>query len=117
MECSRDVIEYGMKKGIGDQYSRLQISRNYMNAIPKIGGTAFKNDLKRPDGMYMKITKDGKEIRVGFFQGYAGLAGKLVIVEKQARNRKSQLMPSSWPMVFTQPVMGRITAFISVQSG
>lgn len=88
VEGRKYVIEYGMRKGVGDQYSRLQISRNYVNAIQKIGGVAFENDPKSPDSTYMKITKDGKEIWAGFYQRYAGLAGRLVIVEKQAMQQE-----------------------------
>jgi len=57
VEGHRYVIDYGMKKDIGDQYSRLQISRNYMNAIQKIGGTAFENDPKWPDSTYTRTAE------------------------------------------------------------
>jgi OmpA-OmpF porin, OOP family len=39
--------------------SRLQIHRNYENAVKKIGGTAVYNDGE--GGLYLKIVKDGKE--------------------------------------------------------
>jgi len=42
--------------------SRIQILRNYENAVTKIGGTVLKSDS---DGSsYMKLLKDGKEIWV-----------------------------------------------------
>jgi OmpA-OmpF porin, OOP family len=42
--------------------SRIQILRNYENAVTKIGGTVLKSDS---DGSsYMKLVKDGKEIWV-----------------------------------------------------
>jgi outer membrane protein OmpA-like peptidoglycan-associated protein len=84
IEGRRYVVEYGLKKGYEKKYSRLELSRNYLNAIQKIGGAGFENDPKWPDSTYMKITKDGKEIWAVFYQGYAGLAGRLIIVEKQA---------------------------------
>ena len=88
IEGRKYVIEYGLRKGVGDTYSRLQISRNYMNAIQKIGGMAYENDPKWPDSTYMKITKDGKEIWAVFYQRLAGLAGRLTIIEKQAMTQE-----------------------------
>jgi len=88
VEGRKFVIEYGLKKAFVNKYSKLQISRNYMNAIQKIGGTAFENDPKWPDSTYMKITKDDKEIWAVFYQGYAGLAGRLIIIEKQAMKQE-----------------------------
>ncbi len=88
VEGRKYIIEYALKKGDEKKYSRLQISRNYMNAITKIGGFAFQNDPKWPDSTYMKITKDGKEIWAAFWQGYAGLAGRLCIIEKQAMTQE-----------------------------
>jgi len=84
VEGQKYVIEYSLKKGFENKHSRLQISRNYLNAIQKIGGIGFENDPKWPDSTYMKITKDGKEIWAVVYQRLAGLACRLIIVEKQA---------------------------------
>ncbi|HPD55761.1 MAG TPA: OmpA family protein [Smithellaceae bacterium] len=84
VEGRKYSIDYGLKTDYKNRYSRLQISRNYINAITKIGGMAFENDPKWPDSTYMKVVVDGKEIWAVFWQGYAGLAGRLCIVEKQA---------------------------------
>jgi outer membrane protein OmpA-like peptidoglycan-associated protein len=88
IEGRKYIIEYALKKGFEKTYSRLQISRNYMNAIIKIGGTAYENHPQWPDSTYMKIVKDGKEIWAAFWQGYAGLAGKLCVIEKQAMKQE-----------------------------
>lgn len=88
IEGRKYVIEYGLKKEVRGKYSSLQISRNYMNAIQKIGGMAYENDPKWPDSTYMKITKDGKEIWAVFYQRLAGLAGRLIIIEKQAMTQE-----------------------------
>ncbi len=88
IEGRKYIIEYGLKKGFEKTYSRLQISRNYMNAILKIGGAAHENHPQWPDSTYMKLVKDDKEIWAAFWQGYAGLAGKLCIIEKQAMTQE-----------------------------
>ncbi len=88
VEGRKYTIDYGLKQGFEKRYSRLQISRNYLNAITKIGGAGYENHPQWPDSTYMKITKDGKEIWAAFWQGYAGLAGRLCIVEKQAMKQE-----------------------------
>jgi outer membrane protein OmpA-like peptidoglycan-associated protein len=59
-----------------------------MNAITKIGGIGYENHPLWPDSTYMKIIKDGKEIWSAFWQGYAGMADKLCIIEKQAMTQE-----------------------------
>lgn len=88
IEGRKYSIDYGFKKGYEKKYSRLQISRNYINAITGIGGMGYENHPQWPDSTYMKIVKYGKEIWSAFWQGYAGLAGKLCIIEKQAMTRE-----------------------------
>jgi len=88
IEGRKYIIEYGLKKGFEKTYSRLQISRNYLNAITKIGGNGYENHPQYPDSTYMKIVKDGKEIWAAFWQGYAALAGKLCVIEKQAMTQE-----------------------------
>jgi outer membrane protein OmpA-like peptidoglycan-associated protein len=88
IEGRKFIIDYGLKKGFEKTYSRLQISRNYTNAIIKIGGTAHENHPQWPDSTNMKLVKDDKEIWAAFWQGYAGLAGKLCVIEKQAMTQE-----------------------------
>ncbi len=88
IEGRKYSIDYDFKKGYEKKYSRLQISRNYINAITRIGGMGYENHPQWPDSTYMKIVKDGKEIWSAFWQGYAGLAGKLCIIEKQAMTQE-----------------------------
>jgi outer membrane protein OmpA-like peptidoglycan-associated protein len=53
---------YALKDEYKGKYSVLQVSRNYTNAITRIGGTFWVNDPKYPDEVSMKLVKDGKEI-------------------------------------------------------
>jgi outer membrane protein OmpA-like peptidoglycan-associated protein len=78
------VIDYGYKEGFLNKYSQIQISRNYVNAIKKIGGTAYEDDPKNPGTTCLKLVKEGKEIWAMVYQGVAGIAYVLTIVEKQA---------------------------------
>lgn len=88
IEGRKYVINYGLKKGFEKKYSRLQLSRNYINAITKIGGKGYESNPMYNDNTNMKIVKDGKEIWAAFWQGYAGLAGVLCIIEKQAMSQE-----------------------------
>ncbi len=88
IEGQKYIIDYGFKKGFEKRYSRLQISRNYMNAMIKIGGTAYENHPQWPDSTYMKLVKDGKEVWAAFWQGYAGIAGRLCIIVKKAMTQE-----------------------------
>jgi len=88
IEGRKYVINYGFKKGVEKKYSRLQLSRNYINAITKIGGKGYESNPMYNDNTNMKIVKDGKEIWAAFWQGYAGLAGVLCIIEKQAMSQE-----------------------------
>jgi len=53
---------YALKDEYKGKYSVLQVSRNYTNAITRIGGTFWVKDPKYPDEVSMKLVKDGKEI-------------------------------------------------------
>ncbi|MCJ7785486.1 MAG: OmpA family protein [Desulfobacterales bacterium] len=50
---------YYTQKGFEGQRSTLEITRNYQNAIKKIGGSVYERSDSRS---YMKLLKDGKEI-------------------------------------------------------
>jgi outer membrane protein OmpA-like peptidoglycan-associated protein len=51
-------IQYYGQKGFEDKRSDLQVSRNYSNAMKKIGGSVYGGEW----WTYMKLLKDGKEI-------------------------------------------------------
>jgi outer membrane protein OmpA-like peptidoglycan-associated protein len=54
-------IRYSLQSGVKEP-SRIQVLRNYENAVRKIGGTVLKSDW---DGnSFMKVVKDGQEIWV-----------------------------------------------------
>ena len=84
VEGRKSHTEYVTNKEYEFKYSRLQVSRNYVNAIKKIGGTAYENNPKDPSETSMKLIKDGKEIwaklRFNFMANYL----YLTIVEKEA---------------------------------
>lgn len=71
-------IVYDLKKGEKGP-TRLQILRNYENAVKKVGGIVLMSDW---DGIsYMKLVKDGKEIWVEV-NAYMAYQPWLWIVEK-----------------------------------
>jgi OOP family OmpA-OmpF porin len=74
------ALVYSLKSG-AKEASRLQVLRNYENAVTKIGGTVLKSDW---DGSsFMKVVKDGKEIWV-HVDAYITSEFKLTIVEKKS---------------------------------
>jgi outer membrane protein OmpA-like peptidoglycan-associated protein len=73
-------IRYSIQSGVKEP-SRIQVLRNYENAVTKIGGTVLKSDW---DGnSYMKVVKNGQEI---WAHVAAGIASEfsLFIIEKGA---------------------------------
>ena len=76
--------EYITNKPFEGKYSRLQVSRNYLNAITKIGGTAYEKNPKDPSETSMKLIKDGKEIWAKLQFNFGANYLYLTIVEKQA---------------------------------
>lgn len=75
--------EYMTKKPFEGKYSRLQVSRNYTNAITKIGGIAYEKNPKDPSETSMKLIKDGKEIWAKLQFNFGANYLYLTIVEKQ----------------------------------
>jgi outer membrane protein OmpA-like peptidoglycan-associated protein len=74
------AIVYSLKSG-AKEVSRVQVLRNYENAVTKIGGTVLKSDW---DGSsFMKVVKDGKEIWV-HIDAYITSDIKLTVVEKKS---------------------------------
>jgi OmpA-OmpF porin, OOP family len=72
-------ILYGIQSGVKEP-SRLQILRNYENAVKKIGGTVLLSDS---DGSsFIKLEKDGKEIWI-HVDAYITSQYSLYILEKE----------------------------------
>jgi outer membrane protein OmpA-like peptidoglycan-associated protein len=62
IEGRKSQTEYSINKPFQGKYSRVQVSRNYTNAITGIGGTAYENNPKDPTETSMKLIRDGKEL-------------------------------------------------------
>ena len=75
---------YSTKKGFKGKYSYIQVSRNYTNAIEKIGGTFWVIDPKNPYKTSMKLVKDDKEIWAWVHIDTDAENIHLTVVEKQA---------------------------------
>lgn len=77
-------INYNKKDNATQDYSGLQITRNYINALKKIGGTVVK-ELEDGGTNYVviKLVKNGKEIWAQISSG-GGSNYSLDIVEKEA---------------------------------
>jgi len=83
------LARYYIKKEYRGQKSMLQVARNHTNAIEKIGGVFY---MKNPDGsnyIYMKVTKDDKEIWASIEQdNWGGNTYYLWIIEKAAMKQQ-----------------------------
>jgi len=79
---------YILKKEYKNKYSRLQICRNYTNAITKVGGSFWLNDPKDPYQASMKLVKDGKEIWVKLEFNFGVNELYLTVIEKQAMTQE-----------------------------
>jgi len=77
-------IQYYNQKGFEDKRSDLQVSRNYSNAMKKIGGSVYEG---REDYTYMKLLKDGKEIWAYVYH-YRGDNIRIEIIEKEAMKQE-----------------------------
>jgi outer membrane protein OmpA-like peptidoglycan-associated protein len=76
-------IRYSIQEG-AKEASRLQLFRNYQNAVTRIGGTLLSSDDE--GNAYLKVVKDGKEIWV-HVSAYITSEWMLTVVEKQAMNQ------------------------------
>jgi outer membrane protein OmpA-like peptidoglycan-associated protein len=76
-------IHYSLQDG-AKEASRLQLFRNYQNAVTKIGGTLLSSDDE--GNAYLKVVKDGREIWV-HVSAYITSDWALYVVEKQAMNQ------------------------------
>lgn len=78
VEGRKFFIKYGISEGVKPP-TELQITRNYANAIRKIGGIAYEESS---GWLWMKLARDGKEIWARVYVGGNGEFYHLVIVEK-----------------------------------
>ncbi len=76
-------IQYYNQKEFAGKRSDLQVSRNYSNAMKKIGGSVYGGE----DYTYMKLLKDGKEIWA-YVQHYRGDNIRVEIIEKEAMKQE-----------------------------
>jgi len=88
VEGRKSHTEYIALKPFEGKYSRLQVSRNYVNAINNIGGTAFEKNPKDPSETSMKLVKDGKELWAKLQYNFGANYLYLTIVEKQVMVQK-----------------------------
>jgi len=77
-------IQYYNQKEYEGKRSDLQVSRNYQNAMKKIGGSVYS---PREDYTYMKLLKDGKEIWA-YVQHYRGDNIRVEIIEQEAMKQE-----------------------------
>jgi len=77
-------IYYRNQKEFEGKRSDLQVSRNYSNAMKKIGGKVHE---RREDHTYMKLLKDDKEIWA-YVTSYNGDQIQLRIIEKEAMKQE-----------------------------
>jgi len=77
-------IQYYNQKEYEGKRSDLQVSRNYQNAMKKIGGSVYS---PREDYTYMKLLKDGKEIWA-YVWHYSGDRIRIEIIEKEAMKQE-----------------------------
>ncbi len=75
---------YNLKENVSQSHSGLQITRNYINALKKIGGQVVKEfDDGGTNYAVVKLIKDGKEIWAQIVSGGGGNYS-LAIIEKEA---------------------------------
>jgi len=77
-------IEYHNQPEFVGKRSDLQVSRNYSNAIKKIGGSVYE---RREDLTYVKLLQDGKEIWA-YVSSYRGDQIGIEIIEKEAMEQE-----------------------------
>ena len=82
VEGRRYKYSYYVKKELKGKKSDIQVTRNYVNAIKKIGGSAYEKS--RAD-TYLKLVKDDKETWISIHQdNWRGNLFNMYIVEKEA---------------------------------
>jgi outer membrane protein OmpA-like peptidoglycan-associated protein len=78
-------IRYYNQKEYEGKRSDLQVSRNYSNAMKKIGGSVYEGGAS--GYTYMKLLKDGKEIWA-YVSSYRGDKIDVEIIEKEAMKQE-----------------------------
>lgn len=98
---------YYIQETFKGKKSQIQVTRNYVNAITKIGGTAYEYDSGRT---YMKLVKDDKETWVHIDQdNWGGDAYYLFIIEKQAMTQ--EIVADAKSMAQDISVTGRVALY------
>lgn len=77
------TVTYTLKKHARDT-SKIQISRNYVNAVKAIGGEAYETHYHT----YLKFTKDGNEIWADVRINLYGKWYNITIIEKKAMKQE-----------------------------
>jgi outer membrane protein OmpA-like peptidoglycan-associated protein len=83
VEGRKYYADYDRKKDARDT-SKIQISRNYENAIKAIGGQAYETSYNT----YLKFIKDGKETWVDVRINLGGGWYNITIIEKEAMKQE-----------------------------
>jgi len=83
VEGRKYYADYDRKKDARDT-SRIQISRNYENAVKAIGGQAYETSYNT----YLKFVKDGKETWVDVRINLGGEWYNITIIEKEAMKQE-----------------------------
>ena len=85
-EGRKFIIDYRHNQSKNKNYkfpTRLQILRNYSNAIKKAGGRVLFERYNAEHGFYSFKTNDGKEIWIQVKTSLSGNAYKLIIIEQE----------------------------------
>lgn len=88
VEGRKHYTEYMTFGPYSGKYSRLQVSRNYANAISKIGGTAYEKTPAEPSETSMKVVKEGKEFWAKLQYNFGANYLYLTIMEKGAMTQQ-----------------------------
>ncbi|MGQ9671464.1 MAG: OmpA family protein [Desulfosoma sp.] len=100
---------YSVKKGFKGKYSYIQVSRNYTNAIERLGGTFWVNDPRTPFKTSMKLLKDDKEIWAYIHIDTDADNFHLTIVEKQAMTQ--EIVADAKTMAADISTSGRVSIY------
>ena len=100
-------IHYYIQEALEGEKSQIQVTRNYVNAITKIGGTGYEYNSAKT---YMKLVKDDKEIWAHIDQdNWGGNIYYLFIVEKQAMTQ--EVVADAKSMAQDISVSGRVALY------
>ncbi|NIN71133.1 MAG: OmpA family protein [Gemmatimonadetes bacterium] len=83
------VIEYSLREGLTPP-GQLMVQQNYVNAVRAIGG-----EVLYEDGVYMKVTSEGKETWIYLWVDDDGSDYTLTIVERSAMEQEVVADPAA----------------------